>query len=1167
MPRAPRQLTADDLVLLANQKQIRKEIRQQKAAAQRAATKAAKQTKQPAAADDDDEYNPKKPTSQKPASRPVARKPTKQEEKRGAFFEALREAIEANRPVGMIPMPPPRAPKVRRVRQEREYYDTPTLSIISNATHKKSYDVTITVRKPDGTVHKLGKQAAPSRYAVYASRTIQPQDIVRIIHDKTLSNIVTAKGDSDPGDIIGAQFTPISGGDIMTSSLYGRQTITLLFGGLEMHATSAEDCVPAAIEATMKRKTPADMLVKLGMKDRNAGTTADMLASFCTAHSIALNLCDVGYNIIHQGEGSAYTINGLIQTEGNEGHLYHLTNKKLIDAIFKPQIITNIKASRVLKCTACKLTFVSQIEQTEHMIATHETRQVIRVDNIINSLAEYIKAKHTIPSINCNTTHFYDAATRYIQKVDPWVHNGISYANVTQYANGILRAACGEKYLSVVNSAIAEIFNQNTTAYVEQYSSGKAYEYDIKKCYTAIIHTYPLPVFAFDDAPRAFSGSFVSTGFYGCRGINQTDGLSYLISPLVRLYLETGRLTLTDVITELIPASTCSLREFVNQVYATNLNANDKKAAINNAIGCLSHHVRTTNQRSFITASDSDYVHHRTFTNQRGIPHDIHHLGGELMLHTQSMKTPDNINARPAWHYIIQMARCTLEKAAHHIRTNGGEVREISTDAIYTTAPVSLPAMFPPISIINTVSVGARTSQVVINDIGQWKTAQKVERAPRTFEQAICPVMAAPAASAPYTAVSTLPSSGCLILGAPGTGKTTLWRSFKKTIERATTETTATKAAKDHHGVKKGETYYTTVTNSNVAELSFQNNVVANLNSATASTFHKKLRLNPNEKRAGVFLSKRFAGIKYIFIDEIQMTPAVMRPFLIWLKQTLGIIFYCAGDFDQWGDINNPFDQNTAWLKEITGNNLMTLTVNHRNPQMDNIHNWELKRSTNPLTTKYHIAYRNTTVNRINDILYTERRDVSVPYVCCHGVRTLGIIKGRHYLLTGRIITLDPAFHTDTFNLEYNADYAPYFTLGYAFTCHKTIGLTITAPYTIHDIEDKFINVKKTYDYVARSRAVSQTQIYTMGQWCVIKPSSLAPPMIKNIMLCDMALDALLSEAPASRASSRAATWPAYDATSAAQALRDDPDLQPDNISPQLTAEEWAAEAEMAGLD
>jgi hypothetical protein len=383
------------------------------------------------------------------------------------------------------------------------------------------------------------------------------------------------------------------------------------------------------------------------------------------------------------------------------------------------------------------------------------------------------------------------------------------------------------------------------------------------------------------------------------------------------------------------------------------------------------------------------------------------------------------------------------------------------------------------------------------------------------------------------------PATGCLILGAPGTGKTTLWRTFKATLPVG-----------------------------QIVELAFQNNVVANLNSATASTFHKKLMINKNEKRAGVFLSKKFAGIKYIFIDEIQMTPAVMRPFLIWLKQTLKIVFYCAGDFDQWADINNPFNQDASWLKEITDNNLLTLTVNHRNPQMHNIHNWQLKTAhdlSGPNATKYHIAYRNTTVNNINSILYQTRHDVSIPYMCCQGDKKLGLVKGRHYLLTKGKITLDPAFHSDTFNLKFAPEYAPLFTLGYAFTCHKTIGLTITADYTIHAVGEKFEHIKKIYDYVARSRAVSQDQIYIMND--APHMHDLQPIAQKNMILCHMALHHHLVQ-HSQKKPKVFSKWTKEAERAAAQAIRDDPDLQPDQgDTPQLTPEEWAAEAEMAGLD
>jgi len=986
-------------------------------------------------------------------------------DKRAAQMEALREAVESNRPVLPIAQPAPRQPRAPRQPPGRSRFPPsetePLLKLtLEYSEGARGYDAALTVKdEKTKQPYRLGKQDMPKLYPVYANRPIRTQDADRVVSE--LNKLFP----QDYTEIISAELRPITGAPIVTLPLYGRQSITLTFGGFEMEATSAEDCVPLAIEATMKRKTPADLLAKLKMKDRNEGATARQLIDFCAAHDIALNLCDVGYNIIHQSEGAAFVLHGLVKTENTHGHLYHLTNKRLIDAIFKPATASNIKASHTPQCTRCKITFASQIEQTEHMLATHETRAIVKVDNIINELSTYIRTNNRVPTLNHSSTQFYDRNTRYVQRVTSWAYNGVSYASVTQYANGILRSVCPD-YLSTCNAQVTDIFKQNTTAYVEQFKTGPAYEYDIKKCYTAIIATVALPVFAFDDQPRPFCGSFAHTGFYG---IQRPDGLHYIIAPLVRLYLELKSITTADIKTELIPQKTCSLRPFVNAVYTTAISADDKKTAINNAIGCLSHQERITAQRSFITTSATDYVHHRSFTTARNIPHEIHHLGGELMLHSQSTKTPDNINARPAWHYIMQMGRYTLEKAAAHIKKNGGEVREISTDAIYTTAPVDLPRMFPPIKLTNQLAGNSAT--VEIKDVGQWKPAAQVVRKPRIFEQAKCPIQAAPPALVPYTPCDTLPKTGCLILGAPGTGKTTLWGAYKANIPAA-----------------------------QIAELSFQNNVVANLNSKTASTFHKKLRLKMNEKRADVFLAKRFEGIKYIFIDEIQMTPATVRPFLIWLKQTLNIVFYCAGDFKQWGCIHDKFDQEAAWLKEITGNNLLTLTVNHRNPQMHNIHKWRLAEAPalgSPGTTKYHIAYRNVTVDFINDAMYAECLSTmeatgsglvagksgdapAVPMMCTRGNKKAGFIKGRHYLLTDRIITLDPAFHTDEFKADYQPEYGACFTLGYAFTCHKTIGLTIRQPYTIHDIVTKNPETQQTYDYVARSRAVDQSQIYLM---------------------------------------------------------------------------------------
>jgi hypothetical protein len=262
--------------------------------------------------------------------------------------------------------------------------------------------------------------------------------------------------------------------------------------------------------------------------------------------------------------------------------------------------------------------------------------------------------------------------------------------------------------------------------------------------------------------------------------------------------------------------------------------------------------------------------------------------------------------------------------------------------------------------------------------------------------------------------------------------------------------------------------------------MSFQNNVAANIG-PNASTFHKKLSLKQGAKRANCILRQKFKHVKYIFIDEVQQTPAEVAPYMVELKK-MGIIFYCAGDFDQWDNIKNPFTASAPWLKLITDNKQLTLTVNYRNPDMAQIYEWQIEQvPQHSYKTRYYITYYNKTADEINEKKYSEPHE-NTPYLCTKGSKGR-FIKGMHYILQDGLMCLDPCFHAGFIGHQNTPStpeiLAEFFTLGFAFTCHKSIGLTINAPYTIvrHTLPT---DTMRRFDYVARSRCTSRLQLREM---------------------------------------------------------------------------------------
>ena len=792
--------------------------------------------------------------------------------------------------------------------------------------------------------------------------------------------------------------------------------------------------------------------------------------------------------MLYLGNPQKLTLYGIIQTDiingEQKGHLYRVIDQAVIKMIFTPQTKTNVKQPRKLTCKECNISYKSSFQHSEHMLQNSKL-DVVYCEDIMEEAKRYINMTGTIPRFSVNGTQFFTKTTRHVERVPHgFMYKGEKYQSITRFATSILSDLYNDEYLSTLNQTTQNIFDQSTTPCVmPRKEAGTSYEYDITRCYTSILYNYEMPVFSIQDEPQPFNGNIKNGAFYGVLldGV-ENKAVTWLIGDLVLLYLTQNKIDFQHIKYQLVPCETLCFKNYVNFILKNeDLSDGEKKETINNLIGALSHSKHTTKHRPIITASSSDFTHVCQHADQNNIKCESFVLQWpDIMLNMLSDQTEKNINARPMWHFIVQTSRLLMEKAAHYITQQGGTVDEINTDAIYTAEPLDLPDLF----VFEDPSPGDAPAAATP---GKWKPVKKVFKpAGKKYTQKPAPITRGDpvdprVAGCPYNNITKLSDqTSALITGAPGTGKSTLWREFKKTILKTQTVTKAIKANKDNLAVKKGETYYKTKTISNVAELSFQNNVVANIG-PQAQTFHKVFKLDKQSKHAGCLLNKAFKDVKYIFIDEIQQTPDNVIPWLIWLKDNLNIKFYCAGDFDQWLSINNPFTEDANWLKYITDNNKLTLTVNHRNPDMANIHDWTLSVASSIISTKYHICYTNKEVYNINEALYKEfeKKDNEIPFVCCRGNKLLGLIKGRHYLLVDRILKLDPAFHTDVFQINYAPELGPYFTLGYAFTCHKTIGLTITAKYTIHKlVSKKYNDVKQRYNYVARSRAVDQKNIF-----------------------------------------------------------------------------------------
>jgi thymidine kinase len=1013
------------------------------------------------------------------AARAQAKKQAAQKASREATMERMQRIMSDD----FVPQPLPafsREQLKRQARQNKPRNAAPkvqklTFSKTINAEHKLAYEASFNI---------VGRNNKPLK-RFFASRKITPRDNRSLINNLPVL-FYPYEIEAEQMEVKGVRVIPVVDLTlpVIQTKLYGVLTYQL---ENQEAPNVTNDCIPQAIESIMKKKTPKDLLKQLNIKTRQDGVTAVQLIDFCENNNIQLGLCDIAYNVLYLGNTQKLTLYGIIQTENEKGHLYKLTDQAMIKMIFTQQIKTNVKQPRALTCKECNTSYKSSFQHSEHML-THSKLPLVYCEDIMQRAKEYITTTGKIPRFSINGKQFFTSSERYVERVQHgFIYKNEKYQSITRYATTILSDLYKEEYLSTLNQTTQDIFDQNTTpCVIPRATAGVSYEYDITRCHTAILYNYKMPVFSVLDEPQPFDGDIKQCAFYG---ILDNQKIKWLIGDLVLLYLHQNKIAPKDIIYQLVPSEQLCFKKFINYVLSNaELSDDEKKQTINNLIGALSHSKHTTKHRPIITSSESDFMHVVKHADQNNIKRESFVLQWpDIMLNLLSDQTEKNINARPLWHFIIQTSRLLMEKTAHCITQQGGTIDAINTDAIYTAEPHHLPALF------NITAPCGRTAADHKKEntpyvCGQWKPERRVlKQAGKKYKQTVCPITHRISDIKNYNIIKTLNAQyGALITGAPGTGKSTLWRNFKQSILKTQTTTKAIVANKDHikgahNGVKKGETYYTTKTISNIAELSFQNNVVANIG-PEARTFHKAFKLAKQSKHAGCLLNKAFKDIKYIFIDEIQQTPDNIIPLLTWLKDNLNIKFYCAGDFDQWLSIKNPFGEGANWLKYITDNNKLNLTINHRNPDMANIHGWQLKETDNLQNTKYHIAYTNREVYNINEALYKEFRekDNEIPFVCCKGNKSLGLIKGRHYLLIDRILKLDPAFHSDIFQINYAPELGLYFTLGYAFTCHKTIGLTITAKYTIHPCLMKR-DIVTRYDYVARSRAVDKKNIFQVG--------------------------------------------------------------------------------------
>jgi hypothetical protein len=617
----------------------------------------------------------------------------------------------------------------------------------------------------------------------------------------------------------------------------------------------------------------------------------------------------------------------------------------------------------------------------------------------------------------------------------------------------------------------------------------------------------------------------------------------------------------------------------------------------NNNSGDYKQHVICITENNMIDKEDVDLMT------------DIDDKIDKLRIFQSIKEYPLLLSAKPVYSYLLSYSRYVMMEAKKQAEEQGARVLGIKTDSITTDKPVELKTLFnikvndkiiPPYMGLGSwkdVEEGEISEMKYTERIGvkgetfvkteEWKKIEKVyqenqsneEIAPKNQEirqkwdiftkteeyikidgindkEELKEIMrqnwykftklenidleAKVLEPETKTGYYEMPDSSVLITGMGGSGKSYIAKQFRARVK-------IMREIK-RNGQKK------VILKSNISWMTFQNNIAGD---NSGSTFHKILGIKLGEEKTNANLRRRFEGVDYIFVDEVQQTPSEVMKYLIWLKTNLNIKFICMGDFRQWKSIKDRnYNINSPLLKELCDYNLMHIEGNQRIKDKKFVDailkygNMEdaisiVRKNKFAELPKYTITYFSNekydsssynininTYERIHKVRYpsapalTEEElkngavpqkeefevFVGMPLVAQKSSSRKGIVKGVHY----EVIEIDDKFYTIQKSKDFHAvddntptikigikpitevsvkiltkgknkgkeikkeekyDFYEYFTLGYAFSCHKTIGLTIKAPYIVMNNGKCNGMDLPEYLYVAFSRCNDPNQI------------------------------------------------------------------------------------------
>ena len=969
--------------------------------------------------------------------------------------------------------------------------------------------------------------------------------------------------------------------------LYGSSTDRMAIVDIDVEEDLLSmDCAVRILMEHMKKSkvkkmnsmTESQILQELNMTDRTSGCILDDLFAFCDKYKIDFKICDVGFNVIRKSEHNQKQAGIFAMVRGS--HIYSIKNRSTINRIFKDQkLIEYEKATK--ENNKCKMCEYNGENLHLHYFEVHEKRKKIPIVNLNSEIFRYIRENKRIPLLNKDLSGFGDKDTIYYCK-DSQKSQTKGLKLIKQFYN--------ESHLSVRTPDSSFLFDNTITTFNKTYitTPTKGYTYDLKRQFSAICYKIRFPVYNSYCVKKPFSGIFSSSVFYyvlpsNILNDNVLDPESKILDEtyegwhcmeLVKFLYDTKIIKRSDIKYEFVPSSTVSFRTFIEKVYEDKkIEDHEKKDIINLTLGCFAKTKGQIRKQPSIIDNEEDvkylynnnnsgdYKQHVICITENNmidkedadLMTDIDDKIDKLRIFQSIKEYSLLLSAKPVYSYLLSYSRYVMMEAKKQAEEQGARVLGIKTDSITTDKSIKLKTLF-------NIEVNGCTMPPYMG-LGSWKDAEEGEISEMKYTERIGvkgevsvkteewkKIDEIPNNSVPKSLKETMgdpdalyPTMGhsVLITGMPGCGKSYIAKNFRKKV----------KIIREIQ--RKGHKKITQ--QSNVKWMTFQNNIAGD---ASGSTFHKILGIKLGEEKTNANLRRRFEGVEYVFIDEVQQTPSEVMKYLIWLKTNLNIKFICMGDFKQWKSIkDNNFNIESPPLKVLCDNNLMHIEGNQRIKDkifVDALLNAEpydaikiVKKNEFTELPKYTITYFSNekydsssynininTYERIHKVRYPSapaltkeeikngaipqkeefKVFVGMPLIAQKSSSKKGIVKGVHY----EVIDIDDTFYTiqkskDFHTVDDNTptikigikpitevsvkiltkgkdkgkeikkeekyDFYEYFTLGYAFSCHKTIGLTIKAPYIVMNNGKCKGRDLPEYLYVAFSRCNDPKQI------------------------------------------------------------------------------------------